>query len=86
MCRVPWHISPTLAPTLLQGDSAKGSRQLTNQALFALWKDADPDIPILKPRRSTQNCNSRRVEHLDQEIHSGQNELSTEILARFREE
>jgi hypothetical protein len=28
----------------------------------------------------------RKLKHLDQEIHSGQNELSTEILARFRDE
>jgi hypothetical protein len=28
----------------------------------------------------------RKLKHLDQEIHSGQNELSTEILARFGEE
>jgi eukaryotic-like serine/threonine-protein kinase len=34
-----------------QGDSAS-SRQLTNQALFALWKDADPDIPILKEAKA----------------------------------
>ena len=28
----------------------------------------------------------RKLKHLDQEIHSGQNELSAEILARFGEE
>jgi hypothetical protein len=28
----------------------------------------------------------RKLKHLDQEIHSGQNELSDEILARFGEE
>ena len=28
----------------------------------------------------------RKLKHLDQEIHSGQNELSAEILARFDEE
>ena len=34
----------------LQGDTAKARTKY--QDFFALWKDADPDIPILKQAKS----------------------------------
>jgi eukaryotic-like serine/threonine-protein kinase len=48
----------------MQGDTAKA--RAAYQDFFALWKDADPDIPILKQaKRSTRSCDSDR--HLDRE-------------------
>ena len=35
---------------VLQGDSAKS--RAAYQDFFALWKDADPDIPILKQAKT----------------------------------
>jgi hypothetical protein len=41
----------------MAGDTAKAKSAY--QDFFALWKDADPDIPILKEaKRSTQSCSS----------------------------
>ena len=41
----------------MAGDTAKAKSAC--QDFFALWKDADPDIPILKEaKRSTQSCSS----------------------------
>ncbi|MGA2648770.1 MAG: hypothetical protein ABSF15_29145 [Candidatus Sulfotelmatobacter sp.] len=34
----------------LSGDSAKS--RISYQNFFALWKDADPDIPILKEAKA----------------------------------
>ena len=34
----------------LQGDSAKA--KLAYQDFFALWKDADPDVPVLKAAKA----------------------------------
>jgi predicted Zn-dependent protease len=34
----------------LQGDSAKA--KVAYQDFFALWKDADPDVPILKQAKA----------------------------------
>jgi eukaryotic-like serine/threonine-protein kinase len=34
----------------LQGDAAKA--RVAYQDFFALWKDADPDIPILKEAKA----------------------------------
>jgi eukaryotic-like serine/threonine-protein kinase len=34
----------------MQGDTAK--TKLVYQDFFALWKDADPDIPILKQAKA----------------------------------
>jgi hypothetical protein len=41
----------------ISGDTAK-AKTAYQDFLAALWKDADPDIPVLKPRQSTRSCNS----------------------------
>jgi len=43
----------------MQGDRAKASTAY--QDFLTLWKDADPDIPILKQVKAeyTPSCNSR---------------------------
>ncbi|HKU25070.1 MAG TPA: hypothetical protein VJQ54_06330 [Candidatus Sulfotelmatobacter sp.] len=44
---------------MLTGGTGKG--KVAYQDFLALWKDADPDIPILKEaRQSTGSCNSRQ--------------------------
>jgi len=45
----PWHISALPVPTF-SGDTAKARSAYQN--FLALWKDADPDIPILKQAQS----------------------------------
>ena len=39
-----------LAPTRIQGDTAKA--RAAYQDFLALWKDADPDIPILNEAKA----------------------------------
>jgi hypothetical protein len=45
-----WHTGALgSGPRLLSGDTASPHRY---QDFFALWKDADPDIPILKEAKA----------------------------------
>ena len=43
----PW---PAPAPTTMQGDTTKA--KAAYQDFLTLWKDADPDIPILKQAKA----------------------------------
>jgi eukaryotic-like serine/threonine-protein kinase len=36
----------------LQGDTAKAKAKAAYQDLLTLWKDADPDIPILRKAKA----------------------------------
>jgi eukaryotic-like serine/threonine-protein kinase len=50
LARLGW-----LALTPMQGDTTKA--RAAYQDFLTLWKDADPDVPILnKPKPSTQSC------------------------------
>ncbi len=45
-----WPTSAWPAPYALQGDNAKS--KAAYQDFLAIWKDADPDVPILKEAKA----------------------------------